>query len=105
MSPRSARSAAWRRWCCSTPGHTPRAGLTRLYGGLVLIVAVAVLMQLLHDPVPGFPWTLLATEALLVGAFAVFWLAQTLELWDAGVRPASGAVTLGRVPAAGRRRR
>ncbi len=66
--------------------HTPRSGLTRLYAALALVMVVAVLLQLAHELV-GSTWSLLATEALLVGAFATFWLVQTVELWDAGVRP------------------
>jgi len=67
--------------------HTPGTRLTRLYLALAVLMGAAVALQLVRWAVPGFGWTLLATETALVGLFATFWVVQTVELWDAGVRP------------------
>ena len=67
--------------------HTPGTRLTRLYIALAAGMGLAVLLELVHRALPRFGWTLLATETSLVGLFATFWIVQTVELWDAGVRP------------------
>ncbi|HET9127197.1 MAG TPA: hypothetical protein VFN73_03890 [Propionibacteriaceae bacterium] len=72
--------------------YTPGSRLTTVYLALAAAMVLALLLQGLHLLVPAFGWTLLATETALVALFAVFWLVQTLELWDAGVRPARAGV-------------
>lgn len=66
---------------------TASAGLTRIYRGLVGAMALAGALQVAHLLWPAFGWNLLLTEILLVAAFTAFWLLQTRELWNQGIRP------------------
>ena len=71
--------------------HTPGSRLTGVYLALALIMVVGLLLGALHAAGHRFGWSLLATETLLVGAFATFWTVQTVELWNSGVRRGPGA--------------
>lgn len=55
---------------------------------LVILVLIVVLgLGLVASQWFGFDHWLLVAEATVIGLFAVFWLIQTDELWNAGPRP------------------
>ncbi len=67
----------------STPRRRRSRAVYVLIGVLMPVVALANLVAALA----GWRYAVLSVEAGLIVLFAVFWLAQTVELWDDGLRP------------------
>lgn len=55
-------------------------------GYIAIAVAMVIVMVGGFGWLPGWKLTLLWVEALLIFLFAVFWILQTIELWDEGLR-------------------
>jgi hypothetical protein len=68
-------------------GDRPRRALTRkLYIGVAAAMIVSVL-GFVFALIIDWEHRILAIEAALIFLFAVFWVIQTVELWDEGLRP------------------
>ena len=65
---------------------TDRHGWQPLYISLAVLMAAAVLIPLIVDLATNWQYWMIVTEALVLALFMVFWLAQTVELWDDGIR-------------------
>ena len=60
---------------------------TNRYAVIAVSMIVSVLVVLTWKWTAGFRHAVLAIEAALISLFAIFWVAQTIELWDQGLRP------------------
>jgi hypothetical protein len=66
-----------------TPRQRRSRAVYRAIGWLMVLAAVGNLVAGLA----GWPYAVIAVEAELIVLFAVFWMTQTIELWDDGLRP------------------
>jgi heme A synthase len=70
---------------------TPTVGAVNRYAvvGALMVLSVVVSVAFAHD---GWDYSVLFVEACLIGLFGFFWLLQTFELWNEGLRepPPSG---------------
>jgi hypothetical protein len=65
-----------------TPRQRRSRAVYRAIGWLMVIAAVGNLVAGLA----GWPYAVIAVEAELIFLFAVYWMTQTIELWDDGLR-------------------
>jgi len=65
--------------------------------GTLMVLAAIVIPVFLR---PQWPQWIFGLEATEIGLFAAFWVRQTIELWDEGLRPPAGPGAPGR-PAVG----
>jgi hypothetical protein len=74
---------------CVNAVHVRVTGAPRLnrYAVVAALMAVTVVVSV-GLALAGNPYALLVLEAGLIVLFAVFWVCQTAELWDQGLRPA-----------------
>lgn len=73
-----------RRSTGSTLAASLRTGYAAVGAAMVLTLAVVVVLRLANV---GFAHLILWLEAALIVEFAAFWLIQTRELWQEGLRP------------------
>jgi hypothetical protein len=73
---------------CLNAVHVRRDGSRRLnrYAVVAALMVVAVVVNV-GLALAGNPYAILGLEANLISLFAVFWVCQTAELWDQGLRP------------------
>jgi hypothetical protein len=66
--------------------QTPRQRRSRaVYLAIGVLMAVVAVVNLIAG-VAGWPYAVISVEAELIALFAVFWMTQTIELWDEGLR-------------------
>ncbi len=63
-----------------------RTRYTRLYRAIALLMSLSLVFGFVGWLLTG---ELFVTEAVLLALFLVFWLVQTVELWDKGIRAAT----------------
>ena len=63
------------------------------YTVIGILMVVALVITALLGLVAHWRYWQLAAEASLIGLFAVFWVLQTIELWNDGLRPAGARPT------------
>jgi hypothetical protein len=69
-------------------GTSRPVGVLNPYTVIGVLMAGAVVATVLLGVVGHWPYWKLALEASLITLFAVFWVLQTVELWDQGLRTA-----------------
>ncbi|MDN5789708.1 MAG: hypothetical protein L0H25_02400 [Micrococcales bacterium] len=70
-------------------GPTARpADFANRYAVIAVLMVIAPLGMLLWRQIFGWDHAVLWIEATEIGLFAIFWLLQTVELWDEGTAPA-----------------
>jgi hypothetical protein len=76
---------------CVNAVHARGCGAPRLnrYAVVAALMVIAVVVSV-GLALAGNPYAILGLEASLIVLFAVFWVCQTAELWDQGLRRAPG---------------
>jgi hypothetical protein len=68
---------------------TKRASLRPLYIGLAAAMVAALVAIRVVGWVTGWQYYTILLEAVVLALFVLFWLVQTADLWDWGIRPRS----------------
>lgn len=66
--------------------HTAGASLRNRYMAIAALMIAAIVCLLIADAA-GYRYWLILLETALLALFGLFWVIQTLELWDYGLRP------------------
>jgi hypothetical protein len=83
----------WRRQPAGqAPGNLRSPWRTNWYAVVAVLMAAAAVGWALTGLLGHWAYWLLGLESSLIALFAVFWVLQTAELWDRGLRPAPAPV-------------
>lgn len=58
----------------------------RIYATVAIAMLVAVAVVVAARIISGFPHAVIVVEWAIIGLFAIFWIIQTAELWNDGLR-------------------
>lgn len=79
----------WRRHRAEHPDGPPPRWRLNWYAVLAAAMTAAVVVWGLVGALAHWPYWVFGIEASLIALFAVFWVLQTVELWDRGLRTAA----------------